>query len=129
SPGMAVITTIVPRYADIQIFDSLATDQEVFRLAAVNIIDNEVFVVNDFRDFGTVSEVDFTTSAIRFIESGFRYFNSNGIINGLSYNGTSGDMLSFNGGLALINGHITAINAQKVCVPEIVRLPGPIQNL
>lgn len=127
-PGSLIMPVdLNQRYVDIEIFDSLAASQENFRLAGCVFVNDTVECVNDLREFGNVSEIDFTDSAVKFIESGERHLHSNGVINGFTYIGESGTLpgtLSFNGGVALVNGHMSTLSSQSISIPEIVRVSG-----
>ncbi len=119
----AVSTAIVvtaPEIIDIEVFPALATDEEVMRIGRVNLNNNIVsYVDSDVRQFGNVSEKDFSDSAIDFIEAGERYLHANGVLRGLDYVGVSGAQFSFTGGAAIVNGHVLAVNDSFVQIPEI----------
>jgi len=126
-PGTLVMSTADQRYVDIEVFDTLATNQENLRLAGCVLVDNSVTHINDLREFGNVSEVDLTDSAIRFIEAGERYLHENGVIQGFTFSGESISQpgtLDFNGGIALVNGHMSTMSASSVSIPEIVQDTG-----
>lgn len=130
SPGLDILSTNVPRYVDIEIFPSLATNQEFIRLAGCVVNDTTVSNVLDLREFGNVSEEDLSSSAISFIESGDRALHENGIIYGLDFiaeDSAIDGLLHFKGGQALVNGHISMVNEQSISIPEII-LDDPEQN-
>lgn len=110
-----------PRYVDIEIFPSIAENDEYFKLASCELNELDVVNVIDEREFGTVSEKNLSTSAIKFIEAGDRLLHGNGVFYGLDYAGvdtadsTSG--LLFNGGSALVNGKVVTANHAKVNIP------------
>lgn len=116
-----VIASNTPQYIDIEIFPTLAEDDEVMRIAGVS--HNEIVVgsITDLREFGTTSEENFTDSAIRFIESGERYLHTNGVIRGFEYIGTGVNeaVLQLSGGLGLIDGSFVAMSAMDVVIPEM----------
>jgi hypothetical protein len=124
-PG-TIISTNTPQYIDIEIFPTLAEDNEVMRIAGVS--HNEIVVgsITDLREFGTTSEENFTDSAIRFIESGERYLHANGVVRGFEYIGTGVNdaVLQFSGGFGLINGSFVAISAMDVVIPEMIGSSG-----
>jgi hypothetical protein len=122
SSSTAIMSTNSPRFVDIEVFESLALDDEIFLLATCQLDDNTIELVTDRREFGTISEKNFSTSAISFIESGDRYLHANGVLRGLDYQGpdpSDSSLLNFNGGLALVNGHISVLNDSSVRIPEI----------
>src|SRR5690606_2708232 len=85
--------------------------------------------VIDLREFGNVSEDDFTDSAIKFIEAGERFLHGNGIIRGFEFksNIPSTGTLLFKGGQAMVNGHVSNVNAQSITIPEVVQIvTGPV---
>jgi hypothetical protein len=111
-----------PRSVLVEIFQPLATDDEMFLLAGCQIDDKDVTFVEDRREFGNVSEKNFTLSAISFIESGERYLHANGVIRGMDYIGVDpydSATFMFKGGIVLVNGHFCAMNDAKVRIPEI----------
>lgn len=126
--GAVMSNNTYDRYVDFEVFDSLALDDEVFLLAGCQLNDKVMTYVGDLREFGTISEKNFSASAISFIESGDRYLHTNGVIRGLTYQGpdpSDDQSLLFNGGIALVNGHISVLNDSKVRIPSIVETPGP----
>ena len=126
-PGSSIISTDAARYVDIEIFDTLATNQENFLLAGCTVVNNRVECITDLREFGNVSEIDFTDSAIKFIEAGERHLHDNGVVAGFTYKGEDASnpgTLSFNGGIALVNGHFSTLGAQLISIPEIVQDTG-----
>jgi hypothetical protein len=122
STTTAIMTTNDPRFVDIEMFESLALDDEFFLLASCDLDENTVERMMDRREFGTISEKNFSASAISFIESGDRYLHANGVLRGLGFQGPDpGDpsLMTFNGGVALVNGHISVVNDGNVRIPEI----------
>ena len=123
STGDDITPGTVPHYVDIEIFPSIRDNDEYFLLATVEIDNLEAQCVTDRREFGTVSEQNFTNSAIDFIEAGDRFMHANGVLRGLGFvsvDPSNDNVLLFNGGLALVNGHVTPINNGSVAIPEIV---------
>lgn len=120
TPG-TIIATDTPQYIDIEIFPTLANDHEVMRIAGVS--HNEIVVgsITDLRNFGNVSEENFTDSAIKFVESGERYLHTNGVIRGFEYTGTgiNSSVLQISGGMGLIDGSFVAMDAMDVVIPEM----------
>jgi hypothetical protein len=119
-------TSINSGYVDIQVFDSLALDDQFNLLSTVEInwqpISGQTIAQNlkDKRSFGSVSETEFTQSAIDFINSGNKFLHGNGVIRGFdldSYN-SSGEIL-IKGGLALVNGNFTSVNEGSLTIPQV----------
>lgn len=117
-----------PRYVDIELFASLQSDDEFLLLATAevnwdpptgqNIIQN----VTNRRAFGSIGEDDFTKNALDFIRAGERLLHQNGVIRGyefVSVLSTDNRQLSFNGGVAVVNGTIVSSNNQTVFIPQI----------
>jgi len=125
----SILSTPVKRYVDIEVFPSLELNKEYFLLAKCETLSGSnitgaggTFIkwLRQHREFGTLSEKDFTSSAINFIESGDKYLHGNGVIKGfefISFN--SSGFLFFNGGLALVDGHISTVNETSIQIPQI----------
>lgn len=123
STGIDVMPSNSPRYVDIELFQTLREDEEFFYIASVEVDDKYIDTVTDRRQFGNVNEKNLSTSAIQFIESGDRYLHANGVIRGFDYVGvdpSNDNRLQFEGGLALVNGHISTVNAGSVAIPQII---------
>lgn len=129
SPGQSILSTAVPRYVDIELFSSLQPDDELMLLATCEVnwepAANQDIVqhVIDRRQFGSVDETDFTTSALDFISSSDRLLHSNGVIRGLELDFIgpvvdSGEVF-FKGGVAIVNGKIAMVNNMSVTIPQI----------
>lgn len=119
-PGTVLLPSdSISRYVDIEIFSDLKNHDEYFAIAGVSHDENEFRSITDLREFGTLSEDNFTDSAISFIEAGERYLHTNGIVRGFANIGTDGPMFDFDGGIALVNGSFVAIDALKIKLPEI----------
>lgn len=115
--------TTTARYVDIEVFPSLQEDEELFYIASVEVDNKNIDTVTDRREIGSVSEKNLTTSAIHFIEAGDRYLHGNGVIRGFDYQGVdpnNDNRMQFDGGLALVNGHISTVNAGFVSIPQII---------
>lgn len=117
------LPTFVGQYLDVQLFPSLELDQEVFLIGNcfINSSTNEIESLVDRRDFGNVSEQNFTTSAIDFISLGEKYLHTNGVIDGFGldnyqYN-VENNQISLSGGTAIINGKYVIMN------PDVVEIP------
>lgn len=126
--GNSVMSTNSPRYVDIEIFQSLQLDKEVFLLATCEVDDKIIEAVVDRRDFGNTSEDDFTTSALNYISAADQALHSNGVIRGLSYAGidpTDQSLIVFNGGSAIVNGKVVSVNNGKARIPQIREFGSP----
>ena len=120
-PG-TTISSAVPRFVDIEVFSSITENSEYFLVAGVSHTGKDFKSITDLREFGTLSEVNFTDSAIDFIEAGEKYLHKNGVIRGFEYLGlgdTDDFTLRFSGGLALVNGSFVAVDTYDVKLPEI----------
>jgi hypothetical protein len=119
SPGTVI--TNRSRYIDIEIFQSFVTDDETMRIAGVSHNETVVGSITDLREFGTISEENFTNSAINFIESSERYLHTNGIVRGFEYTGTGVNdaVLQLSGGIGLVNGSFVAAGAFDVVLPDM----------
>jgi hypothetical protein len=103
------------RYMDIEIFDTMRLNQEFMCLAVCEQYSSgadktSIWNIIDKRQFGNVSEKNFTSSAIKFIEASDREFRQNGVARGFAYKGMSGTNLMFDGGTAIVNGTIVNKN-------------------
>jgi hypothetical protein len=110
-------TTIGDGYVDIEVFPSLGLDDEFFRLAGVSHNDTLVRGITDLREFGTLSEKNFTNSAIDFIQLGEKYLHNNGIVRGFEYIVANGYSFYFKGGVALVNGKFVSVDSHSVDFP------------
>lgn len=113
-----------PHYVDIEIFPDLSLNDELMLLAGCDLDDETVRWVGDMRQFGNVSEKDFSDSAIDFITAGHRALAENGVIRGLTLRGIGVDdgddsVIHFNGGMCLVNGRILAASPASIKIPEI----------
>ena len=124
-PGSTVPTSTIMNL-DIQLFPTLSLDENVMLLAScqVNTQTNVVNQIVDLREFGNTSEEQFTTSALNYIAAPARHLNFNGVIrgfdvvaSGVSYG--NGAIISFTGGLALVNGNLAAVNDETFIIPPL----------
>lgn len=129
SPGQSILSTAAPRYVDIELFSSLQPDDELMLLATCEVnwepSFNQDIVqhVIDRRQFGSVDETDFTTSALDFISSADKLLHSNGVIRGLELDFlgpivNSGEIF-FKGGVAIVNGKVVMVNNMSVTIPQV----------
>lgn len=124
NPALAI--SPVPGYVDIELFNSLKTDDELFLLATCEVNwdpatgQDIIQYVRDQRQFGSVDETDFTDSAKEYISAADKYLHDNGVIRGLAYEAFAANgELKFKGGLAIVNGKVVAANNQSVTIPQI----------
>ena len=109
-------------YIDFQLFPTLRLDQDVMLLgtAQVNNQNNTLLYLTDARQFGNVSEVQLSTSAINFIQSGDQYLQQNGVIRGFNATlGVANNQITMSGGLALVNGQLIEMNSDFVSIPIV----------
>ncbi len=102
-------------YMDIEIFETMRLNEEYMCLAVCEQYSGgsdktSLWNFIDKREFGTISERNLTSSAIRFIEASDRAFRQNGVAHGLDFQGFSGSNLVFNGGTAVVDGVIVNKN-------------------
>ena len=97
---------------DIQLSPTLQLDEELMLLGTCQVDDanNKISYLNDKREFGNISEEQFSNSAINFITAGDKYFHQNGVIKGfdiISSNIFNNNFaISIQGGSTLTNGKI-----------------------
>lgn len=101
-----------PLQMDIQLFDSLALDDEIMIVASCQVNDaiKKISYLKDQRPFGNISEKQLSNSAIDFIGSTARHLNQNGIVRGFALDSGSLNKLHFMGGLAVVNGRFIECN-------------------
>lgn len=135
-PGLSILSTAIERYVDIELFPSLDEDDELLKIAICEVNweptvgKNTIERVTDCRQRGSISEKEFTNSAVDFITAVPRALNENGIVRGFEYIGenTNADgELFFNGGIVLINGKIFTINNGSCVIPQITNTSSPPQ--
>ena len=140
SPGISILSDATtpaplggdgsPRYVDIELFDSLINQDEVFFLATCEVnwdpspagSTQIVQRVVDRREFGSIGADDFTQEAIDFITSGDRFLHDNGVLKGLEFdfiNPTDNREIFYKGGFALVNGKVVPVNPSSVTIPEV----------
>lgn len=121
------INSFTNQTIDIQLFKSLQLDQELLLTASCQLNDSTkaISYLKDERQFGNISEEQFTTSAIDFISTSDKLLRDNGIINGFDNPSFLSNKISFNGGAALVNGKIILINQSSVTIPKVVEVLSP----
>jgi len=109
---------------DIQLFPTLQLDEEVMLLGTVQVNDSLKTLdwLQDGRQFGNVSEEQFTTSALNYIAEPTQLINENGVIRGLGVLSASvgSGTVSLNGGVAVVNGSIIEIGPEVINIPTVV---------
>lgn len=121
-PINTVLSTFSNQRMDIQLFDSLDNDGELMLLANsfYDYNSNKFEVINDLRQFGTISEKNLTTSAINFINAGDKYFHQNGILSGFDNVENLGNgKIRLSSGKALVNGKILEKRDSIVSLPNL----------
>lgn len=116
------ISAFVLKRIDIQIFPSLELNQEkiIVGKCQVNDTTKKVSFINDARQFGNVSEKQFSTSALDYISASDRLLSENGVVRGFDLiSSTSGGKISIKGGTALIDGKIVEFNDEVLYAPVI----------
>lgn len=119
------VIVIGPRYVDIQLFPTLQLDNEILKLATCEVKNTSVLKLKDARQFGTISENNFTDSAIDFIRVNDRELRQNGIVRGFDFVSISLDslanpkILNYNGGVAFVNGSVVVVNNGSVEIPMV----------
>lgn len=115
-------TTGLAGWIAIELFPTLIDNNEYFAVAGVSHNAKDFKSITDIREFGTLSEENFTDSAIKFIEAGERYLHANGVVRGLAFQGpgVNSYTMRFTGGLALVNGAFVPVDAMDVSVPVLL---------
>ena len=119
SPLTIICPTGESRYVDIQIFETMRTNESFMCLATCEQFIKggpkaTLWYFQDKRQFGTISEKTLTTSAISFIEASDRISKKNGVSYGFEYVSATTSSITLNGGTAFING--TIINKNNFTV-------------
>jgi hypothetical protein len=120
------------QYIDIQLFPSLALDQDNMLLGTVQVnnSNNTVGAFQDLRQFGNTSEQQLTTSALDYIALPEQLLHFNGIIRGFGFLNNDGGptppdqygsagIMALNGGMALVNGNINTVNPEIFLIPAL----------
>jgi hypothetical protein len=123
-------TTIPTGYVAIELFPSLSENDEYFAVAGVSHNGKNFGSITDLREFGTLSEDNFTDSAIKFIQAGERYLHANGIVRGFASQGfgINNYQLKFTGGLALVNGAFVPMDAMSVNIPVLAAATSTVEH-
>lgn len=128
---------------DFQLFPTLALDDEIMLIGScqLNDVNNYVSRIRDERQFGNVSEKEFSTSALDFLSYPERALHGNGVIRGFNIADRGLDQslnvipnpedgqLFLTGGVALVNGKFIQMNSQIVNIPIIKELLGVLYNV
>lgn len=122
-PVSAIIAAFsTNQYMDIQLFPTLALDEEIMLLSTCQMVDatGGINKITDSRQFGNVSEEQLTTSALDYIAAPDRVLHFNGVIRGFDITDITNEFITINGGLAVVDGQLTNINNQIITIPKIV---------
>ena len=86
--------------------------------------------ITDLREFGTLSEENFTDSAIKLIQAGERYLHANGVVRGFASQGygVNSYQLKFSGGLALVNGAFVPMDTMSVNIPVLAAASDVVEH-
>lgn len=106
---------------DIQLFSSLALDQEDMLLSTCQMNDNtkKMTHLQDRRQFGNISEEHLSTSAIDFIAAVSKAVMKNRTISGFGNYTLVGNTISLTGGTALIEGKLVLANNSSITMPVL----------
>jgi len=118
---------ITDQLIDFQLFPSLASDDEIMLIATCqhNSVTGKLTQLRDERQFGNVSEKEFSTSALNYISLPDKLLHQNGIIKGFDLQtvlvGTNpnDNQIYMKGGVALVGGKIIYKNHETVAIPKI----------
>lgn len=128
------VPTFSNQYIDIQLFPSLALDQDSMLIGTVEV-NNTTGTVSEFQDlrqFGNTSEQQFTTSALDYIALPEKILHFNGVVRGFGFLFNSGmgapvpptqyesaGFMSLDGGVALTDGNFCYVNPQIFLIPAV----------
>lgn len=113
---------------DIQLFPTLSLDEEIMLLNSCQITDSapspQISYLTDRREFGNVSEEQFSTSAIKFISTTARLLTNSGVIRGfdketISTSNPNNAQIYLTGGEALVNGNFIQMDAETITIPLV----------
>lgn len=89
----------------------------------VNDTTKKIQYLRDIRQFGNISEVQLSSSALDYISAPTQLLHENGVIRGFGISGVlSGDgynQLQIDGGAAVINGKIVNVNSEYITIPVL----------
>ena len=116
------------KHVDIQIFPTLRLDDELMLLGTCQFNDqsNKIEYLRDERQFGNISEAQFSNSALNYISETSKLINENGIIRGFevehapfTLSGPNANVFYISGGVALINGKVVEVNDELLSIPVV----------
>lgn len=126
SPGTSILSTEQSRFVDIELFNSLQLNDELFYLGSCEVnwdpqANQDIIekVINR-RNFGSVSEDDLTSSALQYLSVPEKYLHENGVLFGfdfVSVDTLDNRQISFLGGKAIVDGKIIIANHSIVNIP------------
>ena len=115
------ISTFTNQVIDIQLFPTLSLDEEIMMIGTcqLNDLTETVSRVRDERQFGNTSEKDISSSLFDFMASPERMLHINGVIRGFDIVSVNAGLITFSGGVALVNGKFQYLNEQSFFVPKV----------
>ena len=125
------ISSLTNQHIDIQLFPTLSLDNEVMMIGTFqyNTVTNIINYLVDERQFGNISEKDFSTSAFNFFALPEKLLHGNGVIRGFDLATTTpganpnAGQIFLTGGQALVNGKFVQLNNETVVIPTIKETP------
>ena len=123
-PVSTSFTSFTNEYFDIQLFPTMRLDEEVMLVSSCQVsnISQIVNQIADNREFGNISEEELSTSAKNYISLPEKLLHFNGVVRGFDIVNVNHEIISIDGGAALVNGNITNVNQQIIAVPKIQEL-------
>ncbi len=125
------LSSFTNKKIDIQLFPTLSLDNQIMILGTFQYddISNVISHVRDERQFGNVSEKEFSTSALSLISLPERLLHGNGVVKGFDLISSSNDQIYLTGGTVLVNGNLININNATVNIPIIKESYGSLYNV
>lgn len=124
----SALTSFTNQYIDLQLFPTLALDEEIMIIASCQerTDTGTVDQIQDLRQFGNTSEEELTTSALNYIALPEKILHFNGVARGFDISSTgtynNSGLMSLTGGLALVNGNFLSLNDQIFTIPPLQEL-------
>jgi len=121
----SAVSTFANKQIDIQLFPSLQDNREKIIIGTCQLQDTnkQITYLKDKRQFGNITERQFSTSAINYINAPQRLLNENGIVRGFdlvsSTTLTNDNEISVRGGAALIDGKLLDFNDAILSIPIV----------
>lgn len=120
-PNDSISTFNTMKRIDVQLFPTLRLDEELMLLGIVQVNDSikTLKYLHDKRQFGNISETQFSSSALDYIAKPTQLLQENGIIRGFDITSINNNNISINGGVAIVNGKIIQLDNEIVGIPII----------